>query len=158
MTGNVDEGLKRILDSLPPDQPRSRLEPFREYILRWRRQGRSFERIRSILKDECNISVALSTLHEFTAKRSRPRTPQPESEGEMSATTSVADRPPLKTPRLTATPSSSTASTDPYAEVRERMRRHKEEPVPSKPKPFFEIPEEDFIKPLQMMQRPPKEK
>jgi hypothetical protein len=38
------------------------------------------------------------------------------------------------------------------------MRRHKEEPVPSKPKPLFEIPEEDFIKPLQMMQRPQKEK
>lgn len=61
------------LDSLPDDPSRSRLEPFKPFILRWRREGRSYERIRQILRDECHVEVAHATLFKFVKLRSRPR-------------------------------------------------------------------------------------
>jgi len=148
---NQDEQLD--LDNLPFAPARSRLEPHRELILRWRRQGRPYRTILKFVKEHCGVHVSYGTLHEFIQRRSRPRKPKPDREPEVAATGN-----PVPPPRPTPPPHVSQASTDPYAEVRERMRRHKQEPVPSKPKPLFEIPEEDFIKPLQMMQRPPKEK
>ena len=54
--------------------------------------------------------------------------------------------------------SSQTAAVSPgndlYAEARERMRRHKAEPVQPKKGKVFEINEEDFEKPLHMMAKP----
>ena len=149
----MNEQHEQILESVLPDEPRSRLAPYRELILRMRRQGRTYHRIRQTLADKCGVRVAYATLYDYIKRCSRPRKPKADIEAEV-ATTSF----PVPTPKPVLPPRNSEASTDPYAEVRERMRRHKEEPVPSKPKPLFEIPEEDFIKPLQMMQRPPKEK
>jgi len=57
--------LQRIYDSMPEDEPRSRLDPYRELILRWRRQGRTYRRILQMLRDECRVKVAFGTLHEF---------------------------------------------------------------------------------------------
>ena len=47
----MNSELQRIFDSVPEDEPRSHLEPYRELILRWRRQGRSYRRIRQLLID-----------------------------------------------------------------------------------------------------------
>ena len=69
----VTAELQTVLDNLPADEPRSRLEPFRAFILRWRREGRSYERIRQILRDECRVQVSVSTLFKFVQRRSRPR-------------------------------------------------------------------------------------
>ena len=84
MIGKVEDDLEKILENLPAEEPRSRLEPFREHILRWRRQGRSFQKIRTILRERCHVSVAVSTLHEFTLNRSRPRLPKPGAAPEES--------------------------------------------------------------------------
>jgi hypothetical protein len=69
----------QIYESVPADPPRSRLEPYRSLILRWRRQGRTYERIRELLRERCKVSVALSTLYDFIHKRSKPRTDDLES-------------------------------------------------------------------------------
>jgi hypothetical protein len=143
----MNEHHQQILESVLPDEPRSRLAPYRELILRMRRQGRTYHRIRQTLADKCGVRVAYATLYDYIKRCSQPRKPKPDIEPEVSITGV-----PVPTPR------SSEPSPDPYAEVRERMRKHKEEPVPSKAKPLFEVPEEDFMKPLQMMQRPQKEK
>src|SRR6266567_3052027 len=76
----MKEELQRIFDSVPEDKPRSRLEPYQELILRWRRQGRTYRRICDLLAEKCDIKVADMTLHEFVQKRSRPRKAQPEPE------------------------------------------------------------------------------
>jgi hypothetical protein len=68
------------LENLPPDEPRSKLEPFRAYILRWRRQGRSYRRIQEILREQCQIEVAYETLRKFVQRRHRPRSTEPEPE------------------------------------------------------------------------------
>lgn len=86
----MDERLQRIFDSLPEDAPRSRLEPYRELILRWRGQGRSYRRIRQLLNDECHVKVADMTLHEFVQRRSRPRKVQPEFQSEPAKLTPAA--------------------------------------------------------------------
>ncbi len=134
------EELLKLLENLPPDEPRSKLEPFRAIILRWRRQGRSYRRIQEILLEQCKADVAYETLRRFVQRRERPRAAQPEDEA-----VAPAAPPPV--------PTAATASVDPYAEARERMSRFKAEPVPVKPvrKPLFEISDDDFIKPLVMM-------
>ena len=138
------EELLKLLENLPPDEPRSKLEPFRAIILRWRRQGRSYRRIQQILLEQCNVDVAYETLRRFVQRRERPRAVQPEAEA-------VAPAPP---PPVPAAP----ASADPYAEMRERMRQFKAQPIVSPPvrKKVFEVSEEDLdsTRPLKML--PPK--
>ncbi len=76
----MNEDLLRIADSVPEDGPRSRLEPYREVILRWRRQGRSYRRICQLLGDKFGLKVGRTALHEFVRRRSRPRKAAPEPE------------------------------------------------------------------------------
>jgi hypothetical protein len=74
---------QRVADSVLEDEPRSRLEPYREVILRWRRQGRSYRRICKLLGDKFNLKVGRTALHEFVWRRSRPRKVAPEPEIEQ---------------------------------------------------------------------------
>jgi hypothetical protein len=69
----VTPELQQVLDNLPADEPRSRLEPFRAFILRWRRKGRTYRRIQTILRNECRVAVSISTLFNFVERRSKPR-------------------------------------------------------------------------------------
>jgi hypothetical protein len=79
----MNEDFQRIIDSVPEDEPRSRLEPYREAILRWRRQGRSYRRICKLLADNFDLEVGKSALHEFVQRRSRPRKVNTEPEIEQ---------------------------------------------------------------------------
>lgn len=81
----MTDGVQQIIIDLPEDEPRSRLEPYRESILRWRRQGRSYRRIRQVLACECKVKVAYETLRRFVQRRSRPRKAQPEAEPRSTA-------------------------------------------------------------------------
>lgn len=80
--------LQRIFDSTPNDTPRSRLEPYRELILRWRRQGRTYRRIKTLLADQCSIQVSTTMLFKFVKSRSRPHKIEPEDEPQLLDTTS----------------------------------------------------------------------
>jgi hypothetical protein len=83
----VTEELQRALENLSAVEPRSRLEPFRAFILRWRREGRSYRNIQDILASECKVSVAYETLRRFVKLRSKPRKQQPEPEVPQPAST-----------------------------------------------------------------------
>jgi hypothetical protein len=72
--------LQQVLDNLPSLEPRSRLDPLRPFILRWRREGRSYRKIQQILEDKCNVQVHNETLRRFVKRRAKPRKPQPEVE------------------------------------------------------------------------------
>ena len=69
----VTDELKRVLDNLPADEPRSKLEPFRAFILRWHREGRSYRSICRILNEECGVKITKTPLNEFVQRRSKPR-------------------------------------------------------------------------------------
>jgi hypothetical protein len=73
----MDERFEEIFNSIPPDEPRSRLEPYRELILRWRRQGRTYRRIQGLLAEQFSVEVATPTLFRFIQRRSRPRNEEP---------------------------------------------------------------------------------
>jgi hypothetical protein len=79
----VTDELQQVLDNLPAVAPRSRLDPLRPFILRWRRDGRSYRDIRAILKNQCGVTVCVETIHKFVKSRSKPRKPQPEPEIEQ---------------------------------------------------------------------------
>jgi hypothetical protein len=91
----LNEELQRIFDSVPEDAPRSPLEPYRELILRWRRQGRSYRRICQMLNDRCKVKVAYAPLYRFVQRRSRPRKTEPQSEPQL--TTSAPEPQPSQT-------------------------------------------------------------
>ena len=72
----LSEELVKRLENLPPDEPRSKLEPLRELILRWRQQGRSYRRIQQLLREKCKVDVAYETLRRFVQRRQRPDWPE----------------------------------------------------------------------------------
>ena len=78
----VTPELQEVLDNLPEDDPRSKLEPYRAFILRWHGQGRSYRKIQRILAAECKILVHHETLRKFVQRRSRSRKLQPELQSE----------------------------------------------------------------------------
>ena len=74
----MKEELEQLYDDLPADEPRSRVEAYRDSILRWRRQGRTYRRIREWLAVR-GVQIGISALHEFVQRRSRPRKEQLET-------------------------------------------------------------------------------
>ena len=71
-------GIQQLFVDAPEDAPCSRLEPYREQILLWRRQGKSYRRISGVLNERCNCTVSHVALRKFVQRRSRPRKAQPE--------------------------------------------------------------------------------
>ena len=84
MPGSMTPQELRALENLPLDESRSRLEPYRELILRWRRQGRGYTRIRELLAEKCSVTISRQVLTRFIKRRSRPRKVQPDFEMEPS--------------------------------------------------------------------------
>ena len=87
---SLSEELLKRLEDLPPAEPRSKLEPLRAYILRWRQQGRSYRRIQQILREHCHMDVAYETLRRFVQRRENPRAAEPEP---VAATSPVSAAP-----------------------------------------------------------------
>ena len=121
----MNADLERRLKDLPDDAPRSKLEPYREHILRWRRRGRTYRRIAEILHTECGVTVSIARLHGFVKARARQEKRE------------------LITP--TVSPGAD------YTEARERMRQHKAEPAQPGKRKIFEMSDEDCLKPLEML-------
>ena len=86
---NPSEELLKRLENLPAAEPRSKLEPLRDYILRWRRQGRSYRRIQRILHEHCKMDVAYETLRRFVQRRENPRSAEPEPVASTSPVSAV---------------------------------------------------------------------
>jgi hypothetical protein len=60
------------LSDLPPNPPRSKLEPHRE-LIRELRKGRTYREISRLFADRLGLQVAPSTLHSFVKVRARHR-------------------------------------------------------------------------------------
>jgi hypothetical protein len=105
---DMNAGLRRIFDNVPEDEPRSRLEPYRELILGWRREGRSHRRICELLSDQCGLQIGKTAMHQFVQRRSRPCKGNPESQAEPSVSTEylpgLPAPEPESEPTLTAAP------------------------------------------------------
>ena len=124
----ADTSLDALYDAMPRNVGRSRLDPCRDVILRWHREGHSYRQIAGALLAERGIRVHFETLRRYVLRRSRPRKGAPPSSWEPPAAAPV----------------------DCWAEARERMRQHKEGPsrTPEASPKIFEYTEEDASKPL----------
>lgn len=67
----MDPRFKAILDALPGNQPRSRLEPCRELILEMRKRGRSYREIVRVLRQSCDLRVGTSTVNDFVLAQTK---------------------------------------------------------------------------------------
>jgi hypothetical protein len=70
----MDDDLKKILAELPIKPPRSRLEPYREFIEELRSRGRTYRDIAEILAEKCAVQVTASGVHDFVRARTRAKT------------------------------------------------------------------------------------
>jgi IS30 family transposase len=61
--------LEAILDTLPQQPPRSRLDPYAELIDEMRRRDWTYRGIAQILAEKCNLSVSPSNIHYFVKQR-----------------------------------------------------------------------------------------
>jgi len=91
---------------------------------------------------ECKVKVAHQTLRRFIKRRAKPRKPKPDFEMEPATVRAVAQIPVTSG---AAIPQNSDQSSDPYAEARERMRKHKEAAAVQKSEPLFPIYTDDEL-------------
>ena len=129
--------------NLPLDESRSRLEPYKDLILRWRRQGRGYTRIRELLAEKCSVTVSRQVLTRFIQKRAKPRKAQLDLDLEQTAVQPLEPLPVIRS--AVAKPSNSDQSSDPFAEARERMRKHKEAAAVRKSEPLYPIYTDDEL-------------
>jgi hypothetical protein len=69
----MDTDLKKILAELPIKPPRSRLEPYREFIEELRSRGQTYRDIAGILAKKCAVQVTASGVHDFVRTRTRAK-------------------------------------------------------------------------------------
>ena len=69
----MDTDLKKILAELPTKPPRSRLEPYHEFIEELRSSGRTYRDIAEILAEKCGLQVTASGVHDFVRTRTRAK-------------------------------------------------------------------------------------
>ena len=89
----MTERLQQIFEESPQDQPRSMLDPYRKLIFRWRRQGRTYRRIRDVLAEKCGVETDVANVYRFARRRVRANTETEEAQREqaVNSETSVSD-------------------------------------------------------------------
>ena len=65
----MQKNLEAILDSLPAQPPRSRLDPYADLIEEMRRRNWTYRAIAQVLAEKCNLKVAPSNIHHFVRQR-----------------------------------------------------------------------------------------
>jgi hypothetical protein len=98
----VNPETQQLFVDAPEDKPSSRLEPYREQILLWRKRGKSYRRICRVLNERCNCIVSHVALRKFVQRRSRPRKGQPEVQADepIAVAPVIAPLEQAATPRL----------------------------------------------------------
>lgn len=76
----MNDQMKAVIQELPDKPPRSRLEPYKEFIEELRRRGRTYKDIASILAEKFSIHVTPAGVHDFVRRR-RPANSKPRPEG-----------------------------------------------------------------------------
>ncbi len=96
----MDANLKKLLDELPDKPPRSRLEPYREFVEELRSRGRTYRDIAEILAEKCAVQVTGGGVHDFVRSRSHR---------EKNQTVKTAERLPAKRPARDTLPKASSS-------------------------------------------------
>jgi transposase len=65
----MNDRLKAIMEELPAKPPRSRSEPYKEFIEELRRRGRTYKDVANILAEKFSIHVTAAGIHDFVRRR-----------------------------------------------------------------------------------------
>ena len=65
----LGDQLTAVLETLPEKLPRSRLDPYREFVAELRRRGYTYRDISHILAEKCDVRVTASGIHDFVRRR-----------------------------------------------------------------------------------------
>jgi hypothetical protein len=65
----MNDQLKAVVEGLPDKPPRSRLEPYKEFVEELRRRGRTYKDIATIFAEELSIRVTAAGVHDFVRRR-----------------------------------------------------------------------------------------
>jgi hypothetical protein len=76
----MNDQMKAVIQELPDKPPRSRLEPYKEFIEELRRRGRTYKDIAMILAEKFSIRVTAAGVHDFVRRR-RPASSKPSPKG-----------------------------------------------------------------------------
>jgi IS30 family transposase len=77
--------LEAILDSLPAQPPRSRLDPYADLIEEMRRRNWTYRAIAEVLAEKCDLKVAPSNIHHFVRQRELRMASKPETVRKVDA-------------------------------------------------------------------------
>jgi hypothetical protein len=101
----MENAPQAILDSLPPQQRRSKLEPYAALIRALRARGRSYREIVTILRDRCGLHVAVHTVYHFVrARAQRPGGRRPPHQRAAEQTPRVSQAPSSSSPLSSGEP------------------------------------------------------
>ena len=123
----MQKNHEAILDSLPAQPPRSRLDPYADLIEEMRRRNWTYRGIAQVLAEKCNLKVAPSNIHHFVRQHELRTRNQRQTGARLSG--SAAERTPTSSnqqePRIL--PAGGTAQDD---EVQKRINALKQRPAP----------------------------
>jgi len=69
---DLNDQLRQILENLGEKPPRSRLAPYREFIVKLLQRKYTYRDIQRILREKCQIQVSISALHGFVRAHGKP--------------------------------------------------------------------------------------
>jgi hypothetical protein len=143
----MNETFQAILDSLPPKEPRSKLEPYAELIQELRKRGRSYREIASILAERCGVRAGTHTVYNFVRVRASKKG-KPARAGTGRST---------QTPAVPVSDTTAAARPESDNEVWQRIEALKQRTTPG-----FEVEKKVFQfdenEPLQLISDPQKKK
>jgi len=61
--------FQKILSTLPAQQPRSRSEPYREFIAELRQRVRTHQAMAQMLEERCQLKTSRSAMNDFVRLR-----------------------------------------------------------------------------------------
>lgn len=136
-----------------PEMPErvSKLTPHTETILTLRKKRYTYRQIARFLAEHYALKVNQSTVFDFVTRTRKLAK-------SVDVSQSAQPPAPIYSEQSAAELPTAASLNDPFAEARERMRRHKEAPTAPKPKRLFDIPEEASIEPLVLLPKTKKEK
>jgi hypothetical protein len=126
---------QRLFESIADTASRSRLEPYREVILRWRRGRVSYRRILKALAAN-GVTVGRMTLYEFVQRRSRPRTAEPEDPPVERMQPDPPEHKPIRSKEETPLPRRSPEEIAAMRAAASGARHKPAFPTPEAPKPW----------------------
>ena len=122
----MKKDLEDILESLPPQPPRSRLDPYAELIEEMRRRNWTYRGIAQVLAEKCNVKVSPSNIYHFVNLR-KPHVANDQQTDTRGAAPGVERETHLRDLNVTSRPTRVAKRQD--NEVRERIDALKRRPA-----------------------------